>query len=183
MNKQILVLATVLILMLTACNRDFTYVEANQRNGYKFDDEKMVVETQFILELQSASMLMQELSTEVNDKAYSVEAKEYTKAALKQYKLLSVKIDILAVKEGIRLTETMKPEHLEIYYQVRKQEKKNLDRVYLEEVTHLQSGLLKKMKDLSTSAKDDNVRSFIAENSGMVEEYLDRSIKAQNELI
>ena len=177
------ILTGLVLLAITACQKELTYSEALNKNEDNLTDPKAVEEAYFLVKTKSANMLGTLLTSMAVDSGYAAVIKDLARQNLADHKKLGDDLPRIAHDGDIALPTQMSSSHQSIYVKVAASNHKDFDRNFIEAIKKLNEAMNEEFNSMATDAQDEEIRAFAARRLGIIRSHTNRIAQVEDELL
>ena len=171
-------------LLLSACTPgNLGYTEALDRNDRKLDTEDQRKDAQFLVEATDYNILLNKLSSEAAEKAYSRLVTDFARQNLQDHMAMTNKLKDLSKEKKIAIPSHIENRHENTLRDMETASKQRVDKVYLNAVETLHNRLLRLYEEAAINANDDKIRSYAAAQLDVLRSHYKKAEEIRKELI
>lgn len=161
--KRIYLPILFICLLFSSCSPgNLGYTDAMERNERKLESEGQRKDASFLVEATDYNILLNKLSAEASQKAYSRVVTEFATENLQDHMAMTNSLRELAKDKKIAIPSHIENRHENILRDMESASKQNIDKVYLNTIEILHVRLLRLYEEAALNANDDKIRAYAA---------------------
>lgn len=171
-------------LLFSACTPgNLGYTEALDRNNRKLETEDQRRDAEFLVEATDYNILLNELSSEAAEKAYSRVVTDFARQNLQDHMTMTNRLKDLSKEKKIAIPSHIENRHENTLRDMDTASKESVDKVYLNAIETLHNRLLRLYEDAALNANDDKIRSYAAAQLDILRSHYRKAEEIRRELI
>lgn len=171
-------------LIFSACTPgNLGYTDAMERNERKLETEGLRKDAKFLVEATDYNILLNKLSAEASQKAYSRLVSEFATNNVQDHIAMNNKLRELSKDKKIAIPSNIENRHENILKDIESAKKQTLDKVYLNSIEILHERLQRLYEEAAINANDDEIRAFAASQLDIIRAHNKKADEIRRELI